>query len=74
MKLKDYIIQEGISQKRFAIRCKMSPAAICRLIKGERFPKPETITRIFTASKGEVTANDFHEEAQSKVNDRMSKV
>jgi len=74
MRLIDYIKREGISQRRFAIRSGLSPASICRLIKGERYPSKETVIRIFTVTKGVVTANDFQKEAQANQQNNVSTV
>lgn len=59
MFLSDYIKQSGISQRRFAQECSLSPAAVTRLIKGERFPTPETIHIIYQVTGGKVGAEDF---------------
>jgi len=60
MKLEDYIEKRGISRRYFAKIAKLDPSAITLLIQGKRKPKQETIIKIFIASKGEVTADDFY--------------
>ena len=60
MKLKHYIEKRGISRRYFAKIAKLDPSAITLLIQGKRKPKQETIIKIFIASKGEVTADDFY--------------
>ena len=60
MKLKHYIEKRGISRRYFAKIAKLDPSAITLLIQGKRKPKQETIIKIFIASKGEVTAEDFY--------------
>ncbi len=60
MKLEDYIEKRGISRRYFAKIAKLDPSAITLLIQGKRKPKQETIIKIFIATKGEVTADDFY--------------
>lgn len=60
MKLEDYIKKKGWSQRYFAKVAKLSPSEITRLKQGERNPKQDTINKIFIATKGEVTADDFY--------------
>ena len=60
MKLDEYIKKRGISRRYFAKIAKLDPSAITLLIQGKRKPKQETIIKIFIASKGEVTADDFY--------------
>ena len=60
MKLEDYIKKKKWSQRYFAKVAKLCPSEITRLKQGKRKPKQETIIKIFIASKGEVTADDFY--------------
>ena len=59
MYLKDYLKKAGISQRSFAAKCSLSASAITRLLKGERFPAPETLYRIYLETDGQVGAEDF---------------
>tara|TARA_R110002110_G_scaffold83081_1_gene215770 strand:- start:1307 stop:1504 length:198 start_codon:yes stop_codon:yes gene_type:complete len=63
MKLKDYLKAKKISQARFARRLNMSRSAVSRLLDGSKFPSPETIRRVSLATNGEVTPNDFYDQA-----------
>ena len=74
MRLIDYLKKEGISQATFARKIKLSPAGICRIIKGNRFPKPSTVAKIDFWTKGEVTYEDFLKEAQANQQSDVSKV
>lgn len=59
MTLSEYLKTNRISQAKFARRCNLSPAAICRILDGNRYPTPETMRRIFLATEGQVKPNDF---------------
>lgn len=74
MQLIDYLKQEGISQAKFARKIKMSPAGICRIIKGNRFPRPETILAIDFWTQGQVTHDDFYKQAQAQQQSDVSQV
>ncbi len=60
MKLKHYIEKRGISRRYFAKIAKLDNSTITFLIQGKRKPSQETLTKIFIATKGEVTADDFY--------------
>ena len=74
MRLIEYLKQEGITQAKFARKIKLSPAGVCRIIKGNRFPRPETIAAIDFWTQGQVTHNDFYEEAQANKQSSVSQV
>lgn len=44
---------------KFAKRAGLSLSAVSRIARGERFPTPETMRRIFLATDGKVKADDF---------------
>ena len=67
MTLSEYLKAKKISQAKFALRCNLSRATICRILDGSRYPSPETMRRIFLASDGEVRPNDFFNETMSKL-------
>jgi len=60
MKLEDYIKEKGISRRYFAKIAKLDNSTITLLIQGKRKPKQDTLIKIFIATKGEVTADDFY--------------
>jgi transcriptional regulator with XRE-family HTH domain len=74
MQLIDYLKKEGISQAKFARKIKMSPAGVCRIIKGNRFPRPETILAIDFWTQGQVTHDDFYKQAQAQQQSDVSQV
>jgi transcriptional regulator with XRE-family HTH domain len=67
MTLSEYLKAKKISQAKFAYKCNLSRATICRILDGSRYPSPETMRRIFLASDGEVRPNDFFNETVSKL-------
>ena len=67
MTLSEYLKANKVSQSKFARRCGMSRAAICRIVAGNRFPTPETMRRIFLATDGQVKADDFFTAAMQKM-------
>ena len=60
MTLEEHIKKRGISRRYFAKIAKLDPSSITLLIQGKRKPSQKTLTKIFIASKGEVTADDFY--------------
>jgi len=74
MRLIEYLKKEGITQAKFARKIKMSPAGVCRIIKGNRFPRPETILAIDFWTQGQVTHDDFYKEAQANKQSDVSQV
>lgn len=67
MKLNEYIIQNKLTQNKFAIKSGLTRSAICRLLKGQRFPTPDTMNKIELATLGQVKANDFLKQAQERM-------
>ena len=67
MTLLEYIEQSGISQREVADGCGLSPAAVCRIIKGQRFPSPETLYRIHQFTDGKVGPDDFFRQRVSEM-------
>jgi transcriptional regulator with XRE-family HTH domain len=72
MFLYDYLKMTGVSQKQFAESCGVSQAAICRLLKGQRFPSPKTIHTILLVTDGHVRAEDWFRQAIGEGNERVS--
>ena len=67
MKLIDYIKQNRLTQNKFANKSGLTRSAICRLVKSERFPNPDTMNKIELATLGQVTANDFLKQMQERM-------
>lgn len=59
MKLKDWLDREEISNATFAAKIERTSEAVRRYASGERVPDKETMPKIFDATGGAVTANDF---------------
>ena len=59
MKLSDYLEAEGISQGEFATKAGVSHTAVSRALSGDRLPGRNVMERIFRATGGRVTPNDF---------------
>jgi len=64
MKLHEYIELHKLNQNRFALKSGLTRSAICRLLKSERFPTPDTMNKIGLATNGDVQANDFLKQTQ----------
>lgn len=61
MKLADYLSQTGLSQTAFADLIGATSVTVSRYVSGERRPSDEeTYQRIYAATGGLVTANDFY--------------
>ena len=67
MKLIDYMKHNKLTQNKFAHKSGLTRSAICRLLKCERFPSPDTMNKIELATLGQVTANDFLRQAQERM-------
>lgn len=59
MKLAAYLDAEQISDAAFARMVGVERQAVGRYKTGERFPERTILLRIFEATNGAVTANDF---------------
>ena len=59
MKLRDYLKEQQMNQRKFSKLVDISPSTLCYYIKGVRFPSAQTVKRIFEATGGKVSANDF---------------
>jgi|TARA_Y100000310_G_scaffold28395_1_gene27030 transcriptional regulator with XRE-family HTH domain len=59
MKLKAWLQKKKISPANFAARIDASEGAVLKWIAGTRFPRPESLIRVFLATGGKVSANDF---------------
>lgn len=59
MKLASYLTDRKISDSDFADRIGVSRQAIHRYKTGDRIPEQHVISKIYRATSGAVTANDF---------------
>lgn len=54
-----YLSNNGIRQSDFAARIGCTQPAVARYVNGLRIPDRDTMQRIFDATNGAVTPNDF---------------
>jgi DNA-binding transcriptional regulator YiaG len=59
MRLQDYIDGEGLTAEKFGNEIDHSVHTVNKWLRGERVPRPKQMQKIFEATKGRVTANDF---------------
>ena len=59
MKLAKYLSLSGLREAEFASRIGMSAKAVRHWVIGDRTPRQEQMQKIFSASEGAVTPNDF---------------
>lgn len=59
MKLADYLIAENLNPSAFAVRLGTPASTVSRLLKGQRSPGVDLLTKIRAATGGKVTPNDF---------------
>ncbi len=59
MKLADYLTDNSLSDAAFARAIGVERQAVGRYKSGERFPERPILLKIFDATGGQVTANDF---------------
>ncbi len=55
-----YLKKEGISRKDFAAYVGENPENVSRYCLGSRIPRPEVMRKIYVATRGLVTPNDFY--------------
>ena len=60
MQLKDYLEKEDISTPKFAKKLGMKLTTINSYRYNVSIPNKENMQKIFKATKGKVTANDFY--------------
>ena len=61
MKFSKFVEDSTKSIAEIAEEIQVSPQTIHKYVKGERIPEPDIMQRIFTATNGQVTANDFYD-------------
>lgn len=59
MKLKQWRTQQGLSIGEFASRVESSQRAVIKWERGERRPRPETLSKIIAITNGDVSWTDF---------------
>jgi transcriptional regulator with XRE-family HTH domain len=59
MKLSDFLTAERLTSAEFAEQIGVSHKAVANWRRGARMPRPQVLTRIAAATRGQVTANDF---------------
>lgn len=62
MTLTEYLEEKGQSSKDFATEIGVSSVTIRRYELGKRIPLRDELTKIYEATNGHVTANDFHDQ------------
>lgn len=60
MKIEEYLKRCQITQAMLASRVGVSVQAVSLFCLGERIPRPETMRKIYVATNGAVTPNDFY--------------
>jgi transcriptional regulator with XRE-family HTH domain len=60
MKLATYLSAQGMTQAQFADAIGSSQSDVARYVNG-RIPRPEMMTKIISATGGEVEPNDFYD-------------
>lgn len=61
MQLKQYLAAHGLTIDGFAQAIEESPFTVGKLIRGDRYPRPELAQKIRDHTEGHVTADDFLE-------------
>ena len=59
MKLNEFLALNAVKQKDFAARIDERATAINKYCLGQRIPRPDVMRKIFDATNGAVTPNDF---------------
>lgn len=73
MRLNEYLSNKEVSQAAFAREIDESPQNVGRYVNGDRIPEPEVMQKIFDATDGIVTANDFYGLSEKPPHKRRSK-
>ena len=59
MQLSHYLSTHNITQFKFAAKLDICPATLWAWVKGKKFPRQKNINKIFQATKGAVTQQDW---------------
>lgn len=73
MKLADYLKSKKLTQYAFAKMAEVTQAAVQRYATGKRIPDDAVMLRIYSATNGDVTANDFYDIPPQKPNPKKLK-
>lgn len=60
MKLIDFLKSSGMRQIQFAEQIGENLSCVNKYCLGTRIPRPETMRKIYNATRGAVTPNDFY--------------
>ena len=60
MTLDSWLTLNGLAEAEFGKRIGRKQASVNRYRRGKRIPDNRTMRKIFKATKGQVTANDFY--------------
>lgn len=60
MKLDEFLKRQGVTQKSFAEQIGERQSRVNKYCLGTRIPRPETMRKIYVATRGMVTPNDFY--------------
>jgi transcriptional regulator with XRE-family HTH domain len=61
MNLQQWRTAQGLDTTEAAARLGISQASVSRIENGEQFPSPETMSKLFLSSGGEIKAADLHD-------------
>ena len=61
MKLRDYLVQNGITNVAFAKRIGVSPVTVCRWLYQKHLPDRASLKLIREATNDEVSADDLYQ-------------
>lgn len=59
MNLQTWLEKNKLSPEDFAVRVGVSEGAVLKWLSGDRFPRPNSLSKIKLATGGKVTADDF---------------
>lgn len=59
MKLIEFLVQNAVKQNEFATRIGEKTSRVNKYCLGQRIPRPDVMRKIFAATGGAVTPNDF---------------
>lgn len=72
MKLQNYLALNAVKQKDFAARIGENQTCVNRYCLGQRIPRPDVMRKIFDATNGAVTPNDFFDLPVNAASDVVS--
>jgi predicted transcriptional regulator len=72
MTLEQYLAEKQIKPVAFAASISVAPSTITRILRGERTPRIELISKIKHATGGVVTADDWMEAAEAEAEEEQA--